>query len=152
MVIKCGSTLWNKDPQSIPPCVDGKRLISRGPLINLTGLQALLESSDLDVENDEHLWVATDKCQKDLQKNRWTYAQVGCMLSALRPGRKPQGDYKKSEWCEVEDGGMYPCDVYELPYDEERSKRSNNGLPVYLKFSLDTDGALMLVLVSCHPS
>lgn len=74
------------------------------------------------------------------------------MLSSLRPGRQHKGDYKKSEWCEVEGGEMYPCDVYELPFDEARGQRNNNGLPVYLKFSLGKNGELMLVLVSCHPS
>lgn len=74
------------------------------------------------------------------------------MLCSLRPGRQYKGDYKKSEWCEVDGGEMYPCDVYELRFDHERGQRSNNGLAMFLKFSLGIDGELMLVLVSCHAS
>lgn len=72
------------------------------------------------------------------------------MLCALRPGRHPKGDYKKSEWCEVDGGGMFPCDVYHLPFDELRGERNPNGLSISMKFSLDEHGELMLVLVSCH--
>ena len=142
--------LWIRDPNSLPTRVEGNRTITKGPLIDLALLQEHLASGKLDVDNDEQFWPATPKCRKDLTKYNWTYAQVGKMLLSLRLGRKPKGDYKKSEWCAVDGDEMYPCDVYELPFDELRGQRNNNGLTVYLKFSLGKDGELMLVLVSCH--
>lgn len=149
-MIKCAPTLWIRAPNSISPGAAGKRTIAKGPLINLALLQDHLTDGILDVDNDEQFWPATPKCRKDLAKYSWTHKQVGSMLCSLRPGRKPKGDYKKSEWCAVDGGEMYPCDVYELPFDELRNQRNNNGLTVYLKFSLGQDGELMLVLVSCH--
>ncbi|NHZ90558.1 hypothetical protein F2P45_16260 [Massilia sp. CCM 8733] len=85
-----------------------------------------------------------------MERYSWDRAQVGCMLCALRPGRRPKGDYQKSAWCEVDGGGMFACDVYHLPFDEVRGERNPNGLSIYLKFSLDEYGEPMLVLVSCH--
>lgn len=151
-MIKCIPILWIQDPASIPPSTSDKRVITKGPLIDLPLLQEHLRSEKLDVNNDEQFWPATPKCRDDLTKYAWTHTQVGKMLCSLRDGRRPKGDYKKSEWCEVDGGEMYPCDVYGLPFDEERGQRNNNGLPIYLKFSLGTDGELMLVLVSCHLS
>ncbi|MGB9109839.1 MAG: hypothetical protein WCC39_14250 [Telluria sp.] len=149
-VINYVPTLWTRDPNSIPPGVDGKRVIAKGPLINLVLLQEHLASGTLDVNNDDQFWPATEKSKKDLVKYAWSHSKVGSMLAALRPGRSPNGDYKKSEWCEVEGGEKYPCDVYVLPFDEEREQRNSNGLPIYLKFSVGKDGELVLVLVSCH--
>ena len=76
----------------------------------------------------------------------WTNENVVQMLINLHVN-----DYKKSEWCQVKGGSMVPCDVYVMPYDSIRQVRSAKGLDVYLKFSIETDGTLTLVVVSCHP-
>lgn len=127
-------------------------MIRKGPLIDLEGLQGCISNGQLDLTNDAQFWPATPKCQKDLARNCWTPETIAKMFGLLRSGKKPQGgDYLKSEWCEVEGGDWFPCDVYELPYDEVRGERNKNGLPVYLKFSVGMDGSLVLVLVSAHP-
>ena len=99
------------------------------------------------VLGEDHLRVATPKCDRDLENYQWTYDDVlqmlGCML---------EQDYRKSEWCQVRGGEEYPCDVYVFPYDETRRQRNRNGLEIYLKFSVDESGMLTLVLVSCHGS
>lgn len=147
------ATLWNIDPNELPLPAEGKsRVIRGGPLIDLEGLQECIANGQLDLTNDAQFWPATPKCQDDLAKNGWTPEKIAKMLTLLRPGLKRNGgDYLKSEWCDVEWDDTFPCDVYELPYDEEREQRNRNGLPVYLKFSLDMDGNLILVLVSAHP-
>lgn len=112
-------------------------------MIDLTGLQALLKSEDFDLDA---IWVATDRCELDLENYKWTYENVVQMLVGLTAN-----DYKKSEWCQVKGGGAVPCDVYVMPYDAIRQVRSTKGLEVYVKFSIETDGTLTLVVVSCHP-
>jgi hypothetical protein len=73
------------------------------------------------------------------------------MICALKPGKGTNGDYRKSEWCAVDGGELYPCDVYHLPFDDVRGVRNpSSNLVIYLKFSLSTDGQIVLVLVSCH--
>lgn len=59
-------------------------------------------------------------------------------------------DYLKSEWCQVRGGAMVACDVYALNYDSLRKQRHPRGLEIYLKFSLNEQGTLTIVLVSCH--
>ena len=36
------------------------------------------------------------------------------------------------------------------PYDAVRKRRHPKGLLVYIKFSIEADGALTIALVSCH--
>ena len=138
--------LWRIDPSTLPafnPLKKKSRGIGGGPLIDLPGLQVLLKSAEFDLDA---LWVATDRCELDLESYRWTYEDVVQMLVCLKAN-----DFNKSEWCQVKGGSVVPCDVYVMPYDETRRQRSAKGLEVYMKFSIDIAGALTLVLVSCHP-
>jgi hypothetical protein len=144
--------LWTRDPKAIAPPVDGKRVIPKGPLIDLEGLQRCLKSGQINPDRLDQFWPATKRCRDAIENYDWSPVQVGEMIQLLVPGKRPTGDYKKSEWCEVDGGKIYPCDVYTFGYDEERHERNRNGWEIYLKFSLDTDGALMLVLVQSHPS
>lgn len=144
------ATLWKQAPSAIPPPTSKNRKISKGPLINLIELQKLIRNKFIDFDNDQ-LWPATPKCRKDItERYCWTYSQIAQMICALKPGSGVKGDYKKSEWCEVDGGKFYPCDVYHLPFDEERGERNPRGLVIYLKFSLSDEGDVILVLVSCH--
>jgi hypothetical protein len=146
MVINYPSSYWRINPSSLPefdPKKDKKRSISAGPLIHLEAVQSLLSSGTFDTDQ---LWLATVKCEKDLQKERWSIEDVLQML-VLVDGTK---DYYKSEWCEVLGGRWVPCDVYRIPYDAINNCRDERGLLVYIKFSIEADGTLTIVLVSCH--
>jgi hypothetical protein len=146
MVIKSAQTFWHLHPDLIPvpaPEKRGRRVIANGPLIKLEAVQALLNSGDFDTER---LWLATDKCERDLRKERWSIADVLHMLVGMDGAQ----DYYKSEWCEVLGGRWVPCDVYRPPYDAQRMCRHPKGLQVYIKFSIELDGTLTIALVSCH--
>lgn len=54
--------------------------------------------------------------------------------------------------CDRGGGRDLPSDVYVLPFDNVRQQRRQGGLEVYLKFSVEADSALTIVLVSCHLS
>ncbi|WP_028998076.1 hypothetical protein [Azohydromonas australica] len=120
-------------------------MIRGGRLLDLGALQALLRSGSFDLDQ---LWLATDKCVNDLQKERWSTSDVLQMLVSLDSTQ----DYRKSEWCQVSGGHMVPCDVYAMPYDTLGQRRHPRGLEVYLKFSIDETGLLTIALVSCHAS
>lgn len=145
-MINFPSGLWAVDPAAITPFNPAKprqRQIHGGPLINLGALQALLKSGSFDTDQ---LWLATDKCVRDLQNERWNAEDVLYMLVNLVAGE----DYDSSEWCQVKGGRMVPCDVFKTYYDAERKSRNTKALPVYIKFSIDDDGLLTIALVSCH--
>lgn len=114
-----------------------------GPLIDLSRMQTVLGSGRFDVDD---LWIATDRCELDLENHQWTYDHVLQMLVSLL-----SADYRKSEWCSVKGGRHVPCDVYQLPYDMVRHQRNARAERLYLKFSIDEAGALTIVMVSCHP-
>lgn len=146
MVINYPNTYWHFDPGTYP----GKgakrgapRQISGGPLIKLGAVQALLQSGEFDMDQ---LWPATKRCEKELLKESWSISDVLQMLTDLDGA----ADYYKSEWCEVLGGRFVPCDVYRTPYDAVRKRRHPKGLLVYIKFSMEADGALTIALVSCH--
>lgn len=139
---------WTVAPEDIPahdPAKPRSRFIRVGPLINLEALRALLCSGDFETD---HLWIATDKCEKDLRKEQWRVDDVLQMLVNLDGAE----DYSKSEWCQVAGGRMVACDVYTTRYDATHRRRHPQGLPVYLKFSIDDDGIVAIALVSCHAS
>ncbi|HNU10986.1 MAG TPA: hypothetical protein PKJ45_06435 [Rubrivivax sp.] len=94
---------------------------------------------------DENVWPATRRCRNSLEDYEWSYADVLRMFGCLR-----DGDYKGSEWCDVDGGRTVPPDVYTIQYDEERGERSRSGLSFYVKFSIDDQGGLTLVLIQCH--
>ena len=149
-VINHVTTLWKRAPGTIPKPTGKNRSISRGPVINLPELQKLIRDKTIDFDNDQ-LWPATRKCRYDItERYGWEYTQIAQMICALKPGTGVQGDYRKSEWCEVDGGELYPCDIYHLPFDEERGVRNPSGLVIYIKFSLTDQGDIVLVLVSCH--
>lgn len=146
MVINYPNTYWHFDPGPLP--IQGAkrnaaRQILGGPLIKLEAVQALLKSGEFDTDQ---LWLATEKCEKDLRKESWSIDDVLQILADL----KGAADYYKSEWCEVSGGQFVPCDVYRTPYDAVRKRRHPKGLLVYIKFSIEADGALTIALVSCH--
>lgn len=142
MVIKYSSTYWRLDPGNVPG-QGVSRKISGGPLIKLDAVQALLKSGQFDTDQ---LWLATDKCEKDLRKEGWSISDVLQMLVDMEGA----ADYYKSEWCEVLGARWVPCDVYRTPYDAVRKRRHSKGLLVYIKFSIEVDGTLTIALVSCH--
>lgn len=126
-----------------PSAASKSRAIRVGPLINLTALQTLLHSGEFDTDQ---LWIATEKCAKDLRKEAWSSTDVLQMLCALTPS-----DYYKSEWCEDGHGHWMPCDAYRLRYDSHKQCRdARSQLRVYLKFSMDDDAVVTITLVSCH--
>lgn len=142
MVINCPRTYWRLDP-GVFESPGADRKISGGPLIKLEVVQDLLKSGDFDIDQ---LWLATEKCAKDLLKESWSINDVLQMLVGM-DGAK---DYYKSEWCEVFGERFLPCDVYRTPFDAVRKCRHAKGLLVYIKFSIEVDGALTIALVSCH--
>lgn len=147
-MINSPKTYWKVALEDIPaydPEKPRSRLIRVGPLIDLEALQALLSSGDFDTEQ---LWFATDKCEKDLRKEQWSVEDVLQMLVNLDGA----ADYSKSEWCQVLNGDMVACDVYTTRYDSVHRRRHQQGLPVYLKFSIDDSGTVTIALVSCHAS
>lgn len=145
-MINCSHTYWHVEPTSIQrPGLNKRssRKIVGGPLIKLEAVQALLKSGVFDTDQ---LWLATNDCEKDLLKERWSIYDVLQMLADM----DGTADYYKSEWCEVLGDRFVPCDVYRTPYDAERKRRHPKGLLVYIKFSIELDGTLTIALVSCH--
>ena len=136
--------LWRIPRASLESPTGSQRRISRGPVFDLTVLQGLVADGDL---GENEVWVATDRCERDLENERWGYDDVLQLLCSLTPA-----DFKNAEWCQVKGGALYPCDVYQLHFDFERRTRNSRGLDVYIKFSVTEDGQLSLVLVSCHGS
>ena len=145
-MINYSHTYWHVEPTSIQrPSLHKRssRKIIGGPLIKLEAVQALLKSGVFDTDQ---LWLATNDCEKDLLKERWSIYDVLQMLADM----DGTVDYYKSEWCEVLGDRFVPCDVYRTPYDAERKRRHPKGLLVYIKFSIELDGTLTIALVSCH--
>lgn len=131
-------------PSSLTPPAGTQRVIRRGPVFELSVLQGMISGGVL---GEDEVWPATDRCEHDLENEQWDYEAVLRLLVSLAPG-----DYRKSEWCVVKGGALYPCDVYSVRYDFERATRNPRGVEVYLKFSVTDEGRLTLVLVSCHGS
>lgn len=143
MVINCPSSLWLIDPSGLIPPAPGKhRRIGAGPLLDLSALQGVIASGEL---NSAGVWPATRRCQNSLQDYGWSFDDVLEIFSCLLPQ-----DYKNSEWCDVDGNRTVPCDVYRICFDEVQRKRNPNACEVYLKFSIDDDNALTLVLVQSH--
>ena len=145
-MINYSHTYWHVEPTSIQrPGLNKRssRKIVGGPLIKLEAVQALLKSGVFDTDQ---LWLATNDCEKDLLKERWSIYDVLQMLADM----DGTADYYKSEWCEVLGDRFVPGDVYRTPYDAERKRRHPKGLLVYIKFSIELDGTLTIALVSCH--
>lgn len=113
-----------------------------GPVLDLNALQTVITSGQLSAEG---VWPATRRSRNSLEDYQWSYADVLKIFSCLLAG-----DYKNSEWCDIDGDRMVPCDVYTICYDESRRQRNPRGIEVYLKFSIDDQGTLTLVLVQSH--
>ena len=142
-MINSRPNLWLNDLREASPPAAGKpRRINGGPLLNLMALQEVIASRQLSAEN---VWPATRRCRNSLEDYRWSFDVVLEVFNCLLPE-----DYKNSEWCGVDGNRTVPCDVYRICFDEVRRKRNPNACEVYLKFSIDDEGALTLVLVQSH--
>lgn len=142
MINSC-PTIWLIDLRQEGPPETGKpRQIKKGPLIDLKVLQAAIATKQL---SDDGVWPATRRCRNSLEDYGWNFGLVLEMLSCLLPD-----DYKNSEWCDVDGNLTVPCDVYRICFDEVRRKRNSRACEIYLKFSIDDDGILTLVLVQSH--
>lgn len=142
-MIKYPSGLWLKDlSKTAPPGTGKPRRIKGGPLLSLMALQAAIASKQLDARS---VWPATRRCQNSLEDYRWNYDDVLKIFSCLL-----EVDYKNSEWCSVDGGRTVPCDAYRICYDEVRRQRNHRSTEVYLKFTIDDDNQLRLVLVQSH--
>lgn len=142
-MINSPPTLWLRDlSESLPPDAGKHRRISGGPLLDLKALQGVIASGQLRADN---IWPATRRCRNSLEDYRWSFDIVLEIFSCLLPE-----DYKNSEWCGVDGNRTVPCDVYRVCFDEIRRKRNPGACEVYLKFLIDDEGALTLVLVQLH--
>lgn len=135
--------LWLIDPTGLAGPANGRRKIGRKPLINLTGLQQAITDGVL---ND--VWVGTERAENMLEDFGWTIDDLLDCIECLSPA-----DHKGAEWCEDSYGNWHACDAYAIRYDHVAKRRvRHSDINYYLKFSLDEDGALTLVLISCHLS
>lgn len=136
------ASLWRIDRAKLPPKPAKTRKIRGGPLIELPALQQAIAD---DVLRDDGVWLATRKAERDVENLEWNYRDVLDCIVKLLPD-----DFKYSEWCDDSYRGMHPCDAYAIPYDDRTRKRTRNSCCYYLKFSLDEEGGLVLVVISCH--
>lgn len=142
-MINFSPSLWAIDPATLgAPGTGRARKLGRRPLIDLAGLQAAIQQGRLSTEG---VWPATQRSRNCLEDYGWSYGDVLHMLCCLLAE-----DYKESEWCDVDGGRTVPADVYTIRYDEARRQRNRGGLEIYLKFSIDEQGGLTLVLVQNH--
>lgn len=144
MVINLTPTPWRIAQALLRQPQGGQRIIRGGPVFDLDVLQSLVTDGVL---GEDMVWVANTRCERDLENYRWDYAEVLHMITCLK-----LPDFRGSTWCQVKGGEMYPCDDYRFLYDCDRRERNVRGLEVYVKFSVNDDGQLTLVLVSCHGS
>lgn len=126
------------------PAAGGRRKLALGPLLDLQELHKAIADGSLDADC---LWVATRRCETDLENCQWSYGEVLKMISCLQAE-----DYHASEWCDVGNGRFVVCDAYKICYDDIGHQRNRKALQVYLKFSIDDAGTLTLVLVQAHLS
>lgn len=142
------ASLWLVDPASLKPPTQSRRKIGPKPLIDLAGLQEAIRNGALD---DEDVWLATRKCENNLQDLDWSVRKLLDCVQCLTPYQhRGSHDFRNSEWCQDRNGNWCACDAYAIRYDEVRQCRSSGGLELFLKFSIDEDGALTLVMISAH--
>jgi len=135
------TSLWLTAPATLTRPSARKRKIGQRPLIDLVGLQQAIRSGAID-----DVWLATLNAEKKLEDLTWEFSDlldcIACLSSA---------DFKGAEWCEDRNGNWHPCDAYAIRYDHLAKCRVRySDINYYLKFSLEEDGALTLVLISCH--
>lgn len=136
-------SLWLIAPAKLSPPSKNRRKIGSDPLIDLAALQAAINDATL---GDDDVWPATKKAEKNLEDLVWTFRDLLDCIASLLPT-----DHKSAEWCEDRKGNWHPCDAYAIRYDHLGKCRVRySDINYYLKFSLDQNGALTLVLISCH--
>jgi hypothetical protein len=136
-------SLWLVDVAGLPPPSGKVRKIGRTPLIDLARLQAAIEDGSLG-END--VWLATRDCNNNVQDLAWSFQDlldcIRCLVAA---------DHKGAEWCQDSHGQWRACDAYAIRYDDtNRCRVRYSDINYYLKFSIEEDGSLMLVMISVH--
>lgn len=141
-MINSTQNLWLIDLNQLVKPAKGKSRKIAGPVFDLSVLQTVITSGQLSAEG---VWPATKRSRNSLEDYQWSYEDVLQIFSCLHAG-----DYKNSEWCDIDSDRMVPCDVYTLCYDEPRRQRNPRGIEVYLKFSIDDARTLTLVLVQSH--
>lgn len=136
-------SLWLVDVAGLPPPSGKARKIRRTPLIDLARLQASIEDGSL---GKDDVWLATQRCNKEVQKLVWSHQDLLDCIRCLAAG-----DYKGSEWCEDGRGGWHACDAYAIRYDHiNRCHVRYSNINYYLKFSIKENGSLTLVMISVH--
>jgi len=137
-------SLWLIAPATLSPPPKGKRKIGSDPLIDLEALQAAINDATL---GDDDVWLATAKCNTNVQDLQWSIRDLLDCVGCLQPG-----DHRGAEWCDDGEGKWVACDAYAIRYDDTKGCRTRHGLEFYLKFSIDEDDFLMLIMVSVHLS
>lgn len=135
------ATLWLIDPATLASPSGSGRKIGRRPLIDLAGLQQAIRDGRL-----KDVWVGVTKTEDRLEDLGWSYDDLLDCVACLS-GQ----DFKGAEWCEDSYGDWHPCDAYAICYDYVAKCRDRySHINYYLKFSLDEEGVLTLVLIRCH--
>jgi hypothetical protein len=139
------ATLWLVDPATLPKRSDKTRKIGRKPLIDLAGLQAAISTGALE---DDDVWLATRSSDEGLQTLEWT---VGDLLDCVRCLHTH--DHRGAEWCDNGKNRWFACDAYAIRYDDTRRCRNIlSDVEYYLKFSIDENGSLTLIMIRVHLS
>lgn len=137
------ASLWLVDPTSLKRPTETKRKINRGPLIDLCGLQTAIKNKVLDRDAVE---FATERSEKKMQDLSWEVTDLLACIACLKPD-----DFRNAEWCQDGYGNWYPSDAYAIRYDHIRRCRVRySDINYFLKFSIDEDGSLMLIVISVH--
>lgn len=111
-------------------------------MIDLAALQQAITNGGL---GDDDVWLATTKAEHNVEDLTWSLRDLLDCIGCLVPT-----DFKCSEWCDDSYGGTHACDSYAICYDDSACVRARSSCSYYLKFSLDEEGGLMLVVISCH--
>src|SRR3546814_7526562 len=90
------ASLWLVDPKTLKLPKGAKRTIGRKPLIDLAALQLAIKDGVL---GDDDVWLATRKCDTDVQKLQWSVPDLLDCISCLQPD-----DHHGAEWCKSSKG------------------------------------------------
>jgi len=145
------ATLWLQGLANLPKPSGNKRPppLRRKPLFCLTSLQSAIRSGTL---GTDAVFLATTDCRSDLGRRlRWTLQDLLDYLTCLRAfDQKAAHDFLKAEWCKDSGGRWHACDSYAMHYDKARKCRDAKALNIYLKFSIEEDDSVLLVVISAH--
>lgn len=139
------TTLWKVDRTRLTRPSQSRRQISRKPLFDLAGLQQAIKSNALDPDS---VLLGTRSVDDELQKLTWEVSDLLDCIACLHPS-----DFRNAQWCRDRHGTWYPCDSYAIRYDEYgRCRAPQSGIEFYVKFSIDEEGSLTLVMLRLHLS